>query len=222
MMVCRQDKGFSMIQMLVVMAITAFLATLLIPAIGKSIDEARRVQCLSNMGQVYRALASYAADHQGRLPRGGTGATDESSYDNWGTGVWYKPSIPANGVPAYAGGQANLDRVMVCPTNLATNVPVSTSNPYGYPYVCNYTIMPQNGLSTPQTFLGNIIAAKVVLLLDSAKGEQWKGPGFTTTAGWDRIADRHDGRMNVLWADGRITTMRKAELKKEDLVPIPR
>ena len=56
-----------MIEMLVVIAIIAILASLLLPAISKAQARGKQTGCLNNLKQLALAAQLYAADHDGRL-----------------------------------------------------------------------------------------------------------------------------------------------------------
>jgi len=64
----RQWTGFSLIELLVVLAIVAVLAGLLLPALGQVRQRSDRVTALSQMHQIAVGLAAYPADHGGKLP----------------------------------------------------------------------------------------------------------------------------------------------------------
>ena len=60
--------GFSLIELLVVIGIIAILAALLLPALAKARDTAKRGACMGNLRQVYLGIQLYAEDHDGLLP----------------------------------------------------------------------------------------------------------------------------------------------------------
>ncbi len=65
----RRPRGFTMIELLIVIAIIAVLIALLLPAVQQARERARRVQCQNNLFQLGLALQNYASAH-GVLPPG--------------------------------------------------------------------------------------------------------------------------------------------------------
>ena len=67
--------GFTLIELLVVISIIAFLAGLLLPAIGMVRSQAKSMNCLKNQQQIVLACLGYANDNESGLPATNTGAS---------------------------------------------------------------------------------------------------------------------------------------------------
>ena len=59
-------RGFTIVELLVVIAIIALLVSILLPAIGKARDQAKLTQSLTNLSQLGKAHAAYAAEWNDR------------------------------------------------------------------------------------------------------------------------------------------------------------
>lgn len=63
-----RKKGFTLIELLVVVSIIALLMGILLPAVQRARELARRAVCAANLSAVGKSLAMYAAGHGDRFP----------------------------------------------------------------------------------------------------------------------------------------------------------
>ena len=66
----KSRRGFSLVELMVVIAIVSILVAMLIPAVQKAREAAANVQCKSNLHQLGVALHNYAVSFNQNLPPG--------------------------------------------------------------------------------------------------------------------------------------------------------
>ena len=93
-------RAFTLIELLVVVSIIALLVSILLPALAKAREQAKRTMCLNNQRSIVAALVTYATEWNDNFPpgtgrdpdtgelRGGHNARHTLGiYHNWGDGT---------------------------------------------------------------------------------------------------------------------------------------
>ena len=108
-------RGFTLVELLVVIGIIAILISVLIPVLGKARESSQRTACLSNLREVMNSLRLYAGTFKDACPIGYVGDLKQFSYVMNINGTSLPHTVTSIGFVALAGFAKN-GKQFYCPS----------------------------------------------------------------------------------------------------------
>jgi len=202
----RKKRIFTLIELLIVIAIIAILAGMLLPALQSARAKAQTVSCVGNIKQIGMMSLEYADRFDGALPN----AYYTLTPNNWNLGIQLPLYMMGKGKYNYTYGAADCPKkgVFVCPTETPFGFENDISS-YGFNaefslqsttarHSTKKVAMPSRLMTVSETvnYRTNLGIGKPENNLSRTGGER----------GDNVIMFRHSSKVNVAYLDGHVQT----------------
>jgi prepilin-type N-terminal cleavage/methylation domain-containing protein len=130
----RSEKGFTLVELLVVIALIALLVALLMPALASTKSKEQKITCLNNLKQVALAFRVWEGNHNNRYPMAlsyTAGGTSEFLAHSSGSASPYTPSRGYCPGMTYMvlTNELSSPKILFCP---ADNIHVNAATNFSY------------------------------------------------------------------------------------------
>jgi prepilin-type N-terminal cleavage/methylation domain-containing protein/prepilin-type processing-associated H-X9-DG protein len=163
----RRNRAFTLVELLIVVAILGVLIGLLLPAVSGAREQSRKVSCAANLRNLGTALAAYAADNDRKLP---------VFTDTCGAWLW-DISFKTRDTIVKTGATRNS---FYCPSGDLQNTDELWNFTSGY-CVSGYWWLMRRG-SGPLSATGNVLNDPTPGATPAALADNWKLPLRTSFA----------------------------------------
>lgn len=226
------SRAFTILELLVVVALLALGAAVLFPALAKTAPGSDTTRCLNNLRQVAYGTLMYTSENLDTFPALASRSTYGFHPDDW---IYWRGTLsnyPLSKSPVAVGFSGNISNLFRCPADRDDTDRIATTGPdpyyYSYSITGFGTIGPTNlGIaSVVDSFSGRLYpfkisqvkrpAGKIMFAEEQVSYKPGEASNMHGTLindghwipdGADALTARHNGMANIAFSDGHVLSV---------------
>lgn len=190
-----KPRAFTLLELILVMAIITILAALMLPAVSRARLKADRVKCVSNLKQIGAGFHLFANDHQGRLPM-------EVSIREGGSLEWVRGGNAFKHFQALST-ELGHPRILNCPTDARS--PANNWSSLANSNLSYFVSLEPKLNNSRSLFAGDRNISQTDVELSNVMQTTYATVHWTTNL--------HSAKGNLLFGDGRVEQVNNDQLR---------
>jgi prepilin-type processing-associated H-X9-DG protein/prepilin-type N-terminal cleavage/methylation domain-containing protein len=221
----KSKKFFTLVELLIVIAIIAILASMLLPTLKRARGKAKEISCASNLSQMLKGVSMYATDYEGWMP---ISSSSSGNMNNWRLEISEYMGVKASAINDYE--PLNTGVFHCISFNPPSNVPMANRAGYGWNCSFSSSVRAFGYNDESDSWRTRMKISNVTMPTESLVFGDTTDWISGATNYWDysyivnpsisgasyapdpSIGNRHSGGINAAWADGHAEWKTQSEL----------
>ena len=199
----RNDHAFTLIELLIVVFVVFVIMGLVFPVLSMVREKSKQAVCMSNMGQMYKALLQYTIENDGYLPL-------ESNSGSCSGEVWFKAVdryITTDILPENQTEISTKEKLMLIKQDPVINTVIQDKKDNTKTIKINTQLV--QGSMCSRMIDSIRFPSKTVLLFDGRINNTTVASKYDGSYG--SVAQRHSRGANILFMDGHVERIQNGD-----------
>ena len=198
-----KGRGFTVIELLIIVIIVAVLICIVIPAIFAAKQKAQQIICVNNLRQLFLAFEQYTNDNNGLLPRPNNSGTSKDGTKICNAEVWFKAVdnyLTTLQLPSERDEISQEERLLLIKQDPIFKTVTLSKQDTTRTIKMNQNLLPASECQRSIETIEN--PTRTVLLFDGRINNTSVADNYEGSYG--SVAQRHSKAANILFIDGHV------------------
>ena len=203
MYVTVKNRGFTVIELLIIVIIVAVLVCIVIPAIFAARQKAQQIICVNNLRQLFLAFEQYTNDNNGLLPRPNNSGISKDGTKICNAEVWFKAVdnyLTTLQLPSERDEISQEERLLLIKQDPIFKTVHLSKQDTTRTIKINQNLLPTSECQRSIETIGE--TTRTVLLFDGRINNTSVADNYEGSYG--SVAQRHSKAANILFVDGHV------------------